>query len=448
MLPTLADTAEALESGRTTSRALVEEALARIADPAGQGRNAFISCRPEEALAAAAEQDRLRKAGRAPSRLAGIPLAVKDLFDLAGEVTTAGSIVLKGEAPARRDADAILPLRAAGFVVMGRANMTEFAYSGVGINTHYGTPLSPYDRKTGRIPGGSSSGTAVAVADGMAIIGIGSDTGGSCRIPAAYNGITGYKPSVGRISTRGAFPLSSSFDSIGPLGASVQCCATADSLMAGDWDGVLLPVEPNCLTFGVLNTLALDGLDPEVGRAFEHSLSRLAKRGVRLVDVTFPELAELPELTQHGGIVAAEALATHRVRLDSDGASYDPRVRPRLEAARALPAADYINMLRRRDELARLFARRTAGLGGILLPTVMNVPPPVAALAEMPEYLRYNGMSLRNTYLGNFLNCCAISMPMTAPGEAPAGLMLMGPWGSDVALFSAASVIEANIAPI
>lgn len=442
MLPTLEQTALQLETGRASARGLAEQALARIADPAGQGAAAFIRVDRDAVLAAASEQDRLRKAGRAPSRLAGIPLAVKDLFDVAGEVTTAGSIVLKGAAPAERDADAVAALRAAGFVLVGRTNMTEFAYSGVGLNTHYGTPLSPYDRKTGRIPGGSSSGTAVAVADGMAVIGMGSDTGGSCRIPAAYNGITGYKPSVGRVGTRGAFPLSSSFDSVGPLGASVQCCATADSLMAGDWDGQMLPLDASALTFGVLKTLALDGLDPEVAQAFEKAISRISKAGARLVDVSFAELGELPELTRNGGIVAAEALATHRRRLESDGEAYDPRVRPRLAMASALSAADYLEICRRRSELVTLFRARTAGLHAVLLPTVMNVPPPVAALQEMPEYLRYNGMSLRNTYLGNFLDCCAISLPITAAGEAPVGLMLMGPWGSDRMLLSASAAVE------
>lgn len=445
MLPTLADTALALESGRTTSRRLVEQALSRIEDGGGEGVRAFINHDRTLVLAAADEQDRLRKAGRAPSRHAGIPLAVKDLFDLAGEVTTAGSIVLKGEPPAQRDADAIAPLRAAGFVVMGRTNMTEFAYSGVGLNAHYGTPLSPYDRKTGRIPGGSSSGTAVAVADGMAVVGIGSDTGGSCRIPAAYCGITGFKPSVGRVSTRGAFPLSQSFDSIGPLGQSVACCATTDALMAGDWDGHISAVETTALSLGVFKTLALEGLDAEVSVAFERAVAAIARSGARLMDFTFADLAELPDLTRHGGIVAAEALGVHGRRLKESGSLYDPRVRTRLEAAVALPAAEYLEIVRRRNELAQSFRQKITGLHAVLLPTVMNVPPPIAALSEMPDYLRFNGMSLRNTYLGNFLDCCAISLPITAPGQAPVGLMLMAPRGGDRLVFAAAAAIERAI---
>ena len=193
----------------------MEQALAAISDPSGEGSRAFIKVDAEGARAAADYQDQLRRRGRAPSSFAGIPISVKDLFDLAGEVTTAGSMVLKDSAPALVDAPAIAALKSAGMVVLGRTNMTEFAYSGVGLNPHYGTPRSAFDRKTGRIPGGSSAGAAVAVADGMCALSIGSDTGGSCRIPAAYNGIVGYKPSTGRVSTRGAYPLSPRFDSSG-----------------------------------------------------------------------------------------------------------------------------------------------------------------------------------------------------------------------------------------
>ncbi len=371
---------------------------------------------------------------------------MKDLFDLAGEVTTAGSVVLADSEPAKSDAPAIAALKSAGFVVIGRANMTEFAYSGVGLNAHYGTPLSVYDRKTGRIPGGSSSGSAVAVADGMAVLGIGSDTGGSIRIPAAYNGIVGFKPSVGRVSTAGAFPLSSSFDTVGPMGASVQCCATADSIMAGDWDGRLAAIEAENLTLGVFRTLAFDGLDPHVASAMERAMALLSKAGARFVDVDFPELAELPQLTRHGGIVAAEALATHSERLAAKGDAFDQRVRSRLEAARALTASDYVGIMRRRSQLVELLRQRCEGLHGVILPTVMNIPPPVAALETMPEYLRYNGMSLRNTYLGNLLDCCALSLPITVRGEAPVGLMIMAPRGCDKALLSTGLALEACLA--
>jgi aspartyl-tRNA(Asn)/glutamyl-tRNA(Gln) amidotransferase subunit A len=442
---TLAGLASDLSTGKTTARELVEMALAHIADPALQGRAAFISVNGEAAKTAADDVDRLRKAGRPPSRFAGIPMAVKDLFDLKGEVTTAGSVVLKGEPPAERDAPAIAALRTQGFIVIGRTNMTEFAYSGVGLNPHYGTPLSAYDRATGRIPGGSSSGAAVSVADGMAALAIGSDTGGSCRIPAAYNGIVGYKPSARRISTDGAFPLSASFDSVGPLANSVACCATADAIMAGDWSGVIDPSEASSLTLGILTTTVLDGLDPEVAADFDRSITRLSKAGVRFMDFALPELLELPQLTMKGGIVAYEAHVHHRDRLMAHGQAYDPRVGMRLRMAADLSEAEYRAMVKRRGEIVSVFTSRMEGLSGLVLPTVMNSPPALHDFATDADYIRLNGKSLRNTYIGNFLDACAVSIPMHLLGAPPTGLMVMDRWGRDPSVFSIAQQFEATL---
>jgi aspartyl-tRNA(Asn)/glutamyl-tRNA(Gln) amidotransferase subunit A len=439
---TLAALAEELREVKASSRELVEQALAKISDPAGEGARAFIKVDVSGARAAADYQDLLRRGGRAPSVFAGIPISVKDLFDLAGEVTTAGSKVLKGAAPAVADAPAIAALKSAGLVVLGRTNMTEFAYSGVGLNPHYGTPRSAYDRKTGRIPGGSSAGAAVAVADGMCAMGIGSDTGGSCRIPAAYNDIVGYKPSTGRVSTRGAYPLSPRFDSVGPLGNSVACCAAADAVMAGDWSGRIEARDISTLRIGVLKTAVLEGLDAEVALSYERALARLAKAGATLVDFAFDELLELPSLTIKGGIVAAESYAYHRSLIAQRGAEYDPRVRMRLEAAGAISAVDYLSILKRRGEIIARFNGCAQGFSTIALPTVMNVPPPIAALDGDQDYLRFNSMSLRNTYVGNFLDCCALSIPVNEPGAAPVGLMLMGAWGQDQNLFSVGQAVE------
>jgi aspartyl-tRNA(Asn)/glutamyl-tRNA(Gln) amidotransferase subunit A len=439
---TLHGLAVELRDGKTSSRRLVEQALARISDPAGEGTRAFITLDTEGALAAADYQDRLRRQNHQPSPYSGIPISVKDLFDLAGEVTTAGSKVLKDSAPALADAPAIAALKSAGMIVLGRSNMTEFAYSGVGLNPHYGTPLSAFDRKTGRIPGGSSSGAAVAVADGMCALSIGTDTGGSCRIPAAYNGITGYKPSTGRVSTRGAYPLSSRLDSVGPLGNSVACCAAADALMAGDWAGKIAAREVSSLRLGVLKTAVLEGLNADVAMAYERALSRISKAGATLIDFAFEELLEMPSLTVKGGIVAAEAYALHRDLIARRGADYDPRVRMRMEAAGGISAAEYLSVVKRREEMIRRFSAVTQGLSAVVLPTVMIVPPPLAALASDQDYLRYNSMSLRNTYVGNFLDCCAISIPVNEPGAAPVGLMLMGAWGQDQNLFSVGQGVE------
>jgi len=439
---TLDGLAGELRDGNTSSRKLVEQALAKISDPAGEGARAFIKVDAEGALAAADYQDRLRRQNRQPSPFAGIPISVKDLFDLAGEVTTAGSKVLKDAAPVLADAPAIAALKSVGLVLLGRTNMTEFAYSGVGLNPHYGTPRPAFDRKTGRIPGGSSSGAAVAIADGMCALSIGTDTGGSCRIPAAYNGIVGYKPSTGRVSTRGAYPLSTRFDSVGPLGNSVACCAAADALMAGDWTGKIAAREVSSLRIGILKTAVLESLDADVAAAYERALSRISKAGATLIDLAFEELLEMPSLTIKGGIVAAEAFAQHRDLIARKGADYDPRVRMRLEAAGAISAAEYLSVVKRRDEMIRRFSAVTQGLSAVVLPTVMIIPPPITALEGDQDYLRYNSMSLRNTYVGNFLDCCAISIPVNEPGAAPVGLMLMGVWGQDQTLFSVGQAVE------
>jgi aspartyl-tRNA(Asn)/glutamyl-tRNA(Gln) amidotransferase subunit A len=441
-MQTLAGLALDLAEGRVTSRELVERSLAAIADPAGEGARTFIAVDAEGARAAADFADLRRKQGRAISPLAGIPISSKDIFDLAGEVTRAGSRVLADAAPASADAVAIARLKAAGMIVIGRTNMTEFAYSGVGLNPHYGSPRSPFDRATGRISGGSSSGAGVSVADGMVSLAIGTDTGGSCRIPASYCGVVGYKPSHGRVPLTGCYPLSPSFDSIGPLANSVACCATADALMAGDWDGAVPERSPRGLRLAVLREFVLDGLSPGVEQSFGRALKALAAAGASIADMAFPELKEIPAINARGGIVAAEAWHTHRKLISEKGQGYDPRVRQRIEMAEAITAADYLDYFARRRHMIRLFAERFEGFDAVILPTTLNTAPAIAELAADSDYLRFNAMSLRNTYVGNFLNGCAISLPMGGRGGAPCGLMAMAPHGRDRALFGVAAAIE------
>lgn len=439
---TLAQLAGELASGTVTSRELVERSLAAIADPAGEGERAFLSVDAEGARAAADYADGQRKAGRVVPPLTGIPFSAKDIFDLAGQVTTAGSAVLKGAEPAKADAVAIARLKAQGMIVIGRTNMTEFAYSGVGLNPHYGTPRAPHDRATGRIPGGSSSGAGVSVADGMVSLGIGTDTGGSCRIPASYCGIVGYKSSHGRVPLTGCSPLSFTFDSIGPLANSVSCCATADSIMAADWDGAIPGRRVQGLRLAILRDFVLDGLSPDVEQAFGRVLRALPGAGVALSDMAFPELRDIPTINSKGGIVAAEAWAVHRARIAEAGAAYDPRVRTRIEAAQSIAAADYLDYFARRREMISLFASRFEGFDAVILPTTLNSAPAIAELDADKDYARFNGMALRNTYVGNFLNGCAISIPMQQKGEAPCGLMVLAPWGHDRALFGVAAALE------
>ena len=446
MLPGLDTLADELAAGRTSARALAEAALAKIHDPEGEGARAFIAVDDAAVLANADHMDGLRKRGRAPSRYAGIPFSVKDLFDQAGEVTRAGSMILASAPPAGVDAPAISRLKAMGLVVLGRTNMTEFAYSGVGLNPHYGTPKSVYDRKTGRIPGGSSAGAGVSVGDGMCALAIGSDTGGSCRIPAAFNAIVGYKPSFGRILTDGVFPLARSLDSVGPLAVSVSSAAIADAIMAGDWDGRIARREVSTLRLGIPRHIVLDNLDPEVAAAFEASQKRLELAGVRFSDVDFAVLEELPAVNAGGGISAVEACHVHRDILAAHADEYDQRVRRRIESGFKIDAPAYVAILDFRQRLIAEYQRLMWGLDGLVMPTTPNIPPPIAALDDDKEYGRINFFCLRNTFIGNFLNACAISLPMTVPGEAPAGLMLMAPWGSDQALFATAAAVEGVIA--
>src|SRR5712672_4372866 len=271
-MPTLKQIAMRLETGEA-SRALVDQCLERIKDAAGEGPRTFLKVYGEDARMAADAYDALRRHGAAPSLFAGIPISVKDLFDVAGDVTTAGSVALRHAPPATRDATAIARLRAAGFIPIGRTNMTEFAFSGLGINPHYDTPRNAYDRQNGRIPGGSSSGAAVSVTDGMAFGAVGTDTGGSCRIPAALCGIVGFKPTAHRVPTQGAFPLSTSLDSVGPLAATVACCAVLDAVLAGEPAADLPAFPVNGLRLAVPQTMVLDNLEPAVARAFEAALA-------------------------------------------------------------------------------------------------------------------------------------------------------------------------------
>ncbi|MDP4823157.1 MAG: amidase family protein, partial [Aestuariivirgaceae bacterium] len=294
-----------LEAGRTSASALVEESLSRLSAPA------FITVDAEGARAQAVLMDGLRKRGRAPSRFAGIPMGVKDLFDLAGEVTRAGSVVLNDAPAAIQDARAIARLKAQGFIAVGRTNMTEFAYSGLGLNPHHGTPLSPFDRAHSRISGGSSSGSAVAVAEGMVPVAIGTDTGGSCRVPAAWCGIVGYKPTHGRVPLQGVYPLAPSLDSVGPLAGSVACAAAVDAIMAEDWSGEIAARDVSGLRLGRLSTLVLEALDGQVADAFEAACAALEKAGAHIVDVAIPGLEDLRDMNAKGGISAAESYLHH-----------------------------------------------------------------------------------------------------------------------------------------
>jgi aspartyl-tRNA(Asn)/glutamyl-tRNA(Gln) amidotransferase subunit A len=443
-MQTIDDAARALAAGTTTSTQLVEEALSRVLDPSGEGGRAFVAVQAEAARAAAGAMDSLRRANRAPSPYAGIPISIKDLFDQAGVTTTAGSIARKDATPATTTATAIARLERAGFVVLGRTNMVEFAFSGTGLNPHYDTPRSPYDRATGRVPGGSSSGAAVAVADGMGFGAIGSDTGGSCRVPAALCGITGYKPTASRVPLTGAFPLSTTLDSIGPLAPSVACCATLDAVMAGAEDAtppVAAPLEG--LRLGLPSaTYLFDGLSQPVIAAFDIALRRLEAAGAKLIDIALPEIAEIPAANATGGFAAAESWALHRELIGRARDRYDPLILARIERGASMTAADFITLMAERARIIAAIAPRTAHFDAIIAPTCPLTPPAIAELAAADDFNRINMLLLRNTAVGNFLDRCSISLPCQAEGEAPVGLMLTGEHGGDTRLLAVARAVE------
>ena len=439
---TLAGLAADLAAGRTSSRALTQACLDRIDDPEGEGRRTFLHVDRSAVLAQADAIDLLRSRGAAPSPYAGIPLSIKDLFDIAGQVTRAGSTALADRPAATQDAAAVARLRRAGFILIGRTNMTEFAFSGIGLNPHYGTPRNPWERAQGRIPGGSSSGAAVSVTDGMAHAALGTDTGGSCRIPAAFTGLVGYKPTARRVPLTGALPLSSSLDSIGPIARSVACCATLDAVLANEILPDLGAPSLAGVRFAVPKNYVLEKMDAHVASHFERSLQRISAAGAHIAALEIPELAEIPTINANGGLPASESYRWHRTLLESSAASYDPRVRVRIQRGATQSAVDYIELLAARRAFITAVERRIARFDALLMPTTPVIPPAIAALESDDAFFKMNGLILRNPSVINLLDGCAISIPNHEAGEPPTGLMLACRGSLDHQLFRYAAAAE------
>jgi aspartyl-tRNA(Asn)/glutamyl-tRNA(Gln) amidotransferase subunit A len=444
-MDSIMDLAGRLAKGRVTSEELTEAALARIAAQDGEGSRAFTKVYREAALASAKSSDLQRASGVQMSPLAGLPISIKDLFDVAGEVTLAGSVVRRNLSPAMKDAVIVSRLRQAGAVIVGKTGMSEFAFSGLGLNPHYGTPRNPWDRGAGRIPGGSTSGGAVSVADGMAVATVGTDTGGSLRIPAAFCGLVGFKPTASRIPRDGAFPLSQSLDSVGPMGPTVRCCAILDAVMAGIDVPVLGPFALTGLRIGVVQDYVFDGVDSEVARSIQSAVSALAAAGAHVVEVRLPQLARIPEINRQGGLIAAEAYAIHQLNIDSPerAASYDQRIVARIRRGQDISAAGYIGIMQERAALNRELDAIADDYDVLLMPTVAVIPPKLAPLeSDDALFLATNGLVLRNTTVINFIDGCALSLPCHAEGEAPVGLMLAATNGNDQKLLRIGMAIE------
>ena len=438
----LRELSENLKLNLTSARDLLEQCFEKIADPLGEGSRAFLSVEHDKARGQADAMDSLLKSGSEPSPYAGIPISVKDLYDVKGEVTGAGSKILSSNAPAEQDAPTIARLRKAGFVFIGRNNMVEFAYSGIGMNSHFGTPKAPYDRENGRIPGGSTSGGAVAVADGMATATLGSDTGGSCRIPAAFCGIIGYKPTASRVPTIGLTPLSFSLDSAGPLANSVDCCAILDALMAGENLCENSPVDAKHIRLAIPETMVMDGLDEDVAAAFDRAVFALTSSGVEVVKIPFPELGEIQHINRLGGFAASEAYAWHKGFLATRMDEYDTRIGSRIIKGANQSSTDYIELCQARKRIIDFAAKTTSLFDAVIMPTVAIIPPTIDYVDNDETYFPTNTMTLRNTSVGNFLDRCSISLPCHKQGDAPVGFMLTGRHGDDRHLLRISNTVE------
>jgi aspartyl-tRNA(Asn)/glutamyl-tRNA(Gln) amidotransferase subunit A len=423
-----------------SARDRLEEALARIADAKGEGARACLTVYAQSARSAADAADARARTGISLGPLDGAIVTIKDLFDVVGEPTRAGSKVLADAPPAAADAPAVRRLRAAGAVIAAKTNMTEFAFSGIGANPHYGTPGNPADRT--RVPGGSSSGAAVAVADGMCEIAIGTDTGGSTRVPAALCGVVGYKPTKSRVPTEGAFPLSYTLDSVGPIARTVAACAAADAVMAGDDPWPLEPAPLQGLRLAIPQGLPLRGLDQTVAAQFSDATKELGRPGVRLSDEPLPLLEDMVRVNSKATFAVAESYSIHRERLATRAADYDPFVRSRIENGRTLSAADYMAMLRDRTALVRAMDARLSDLDALVLPTTPIVAPTIAEVSGSEGFTAKNALVLRNPAIVNFFDLCAISLPLPRAGGLPVGLMLVARNGHDRRLFRIAAAVE------
>lgn len=424
----------------TTATQRVASALEGAANPAVQ--HVFTQLYADSAHATAQQRDAQAQAGHSLGVLHGVCITLKDNIDVASETTMAGGVVCAGEAPALHDAPVVQRLREAGAVVLGKTNMSEFAFSGVGINPHHGTPANPADPAHARVPGGSSSGAAVSVALGLAEVGIGTDTGGSIRIPAALCGLVGYKSTQARITCTGVMELSRTLDTVGSITRSVRACLAVDAVLSQQ----PLPIdakELRGLRFAVPQTLMMDDVDATVSQAFARTLLRISEAGAQVVEIPFTALGDIAALSMPGGFSPIESYAAHHARLMRGALQIDHRVVARMMLGKGISAQDYLELHNRRHAWIAAAEQTLHGFDAMLCPTVPMVAPLTEPLLKDDEaFFKVNRLLLRNPSAINYMDGCAWSLPCHEAGELPVGLMVSSVAGQDAHLARVALALE------
>ncbi|HAU5564474.1 TPA: amidase [Serratia fonticola] len=440
-MTTLWQASQQLQAGNASPEAFTESALRAAQDPSKEGDLVFTTRYATQAAQQSTAASARWQTQQAFSAIDGLPVSIKDLFDVQGEPTTAGSHLLLNAEPAAANARVIDRLHHAGAAIVGKTNMTEFAFSGLGINPHYGTPANPWRREDKRIPGGSSSGAAVAVADGMCLGAIGTDTGGSVRIPAALCGLTGFKPTANRINQVGTLPLSASLDSIGVIAHDVRSCWLLDSVIA-EQPLELQQLELCNARFAIPQTRVLDGLDQDVALAWKHAIAVLEQAGATLIALPLEELDELNSMNARGGITAYEAWQWHQQSALAQPEAYDPQVLVRVQRGSLLTEQDASELHQQRKAWQHRINSALADFDALLMPTVPRIAPTIASLDDAQQYMEVNALMLRNTSVINMLDGCALSLPCHQTGCAPVGLSLASVHGDDARLISWSLAVE------
>lgn len=439
-MTTLWQASQQLQCGDATPDGFTEAALQATQHPEKQGALVFTQRYAVSGTAASVRW----QTRQALSAIDGLPVSIKDLFDVKGEVTRAGSRLLSSAPVATASAGVVDKLQQAGAAIVGKTNMTEFAFSGLGINPHYGTPANPWQRDEQRIPGGSSSGAAIAVAEGMCLGAVGTDTGGSVRIPAALCGLTGFKPTAMRINQSGTLPLSTSLDSIGVIADDVRSCWLLDSVIA-DRPLALQPFDLRNARFAVPQTRVLDDLDKDVAQAWQRAIALLKRAGATMINIPMTELDELSVMNARGGITAYEAWQWHQKSVQAQPEAYDPQVLVRIRRGSLLTEQDAAELYQQRADWQKRVSLALEGFDALIMPTVPLIAPTIASLHDAQRYMEINALMLRNPGIINMLDGCAISLPCHQPGSAPVGLSLASIHGDDDSLISWSLAVESAL---